>query len=253
MIMLNPRWPAARLAACAATLLLAMPAYAQAPWSGETFLGDYTKLQLVPGREGKDYIYLMPGLEDRISKYRSVMLDQPEVFISADSPYKGAKPEDLAAIAGVLRSATATALQERGYAIVDQPGPNTLYVRSAATGLKIAKKKKNLLAYTPVGFVVDVGVKALQDFMDKYSVLDLALQIEIQDSLNQDVLAAGVVQRGKSVDASKPISFDQMVAVADEMGERFACRLDNSNVKAAERIDCTDVALRQARPKIVGP
>ena len=35
----------------------------------------------------------------------------------------------------------------------------------------------------------------MQDFTEKYDVLDLALQTEAQDSLTGDVLAASVLQR----------------------------------------------------------
>lgn len=232
--------------------LLAAPANAQERWADDGFLADYGKLQPIPGKEGKDFAYVAPGTFEVVGKYASVMLDQPEVFISPDSPYKGAKPEDVAAIAGLIRSTTAAALQERGYKMVDQPAADAAYVRMAVTDLQIVKKKRGLLAYTPVGFVVNAGVKALQDFMDKYDILDIALQVEVQDSLKHDVLAAAVIQRGKSADATKPIEFDTMVAVANELGERFACRLDNGRVQAPQRIDCTDPVARKGRPKLVG-
>ena len=134
---------------------------------------------------------------------------------------------------------------------MDKPGPGTLYVRLGVTDVQIAKKKRGLLAYTPVGFVVDVGVKALQEFMTKYDLLDMSLQIEVQDSANQQVIAAAVLQRGKTAGAKKPIPLDTLVAVTKEFGERFACRLDNGHVAAAQRIDCTDPAVRKARPNVV--
>lgn len=242
----------AALASCALGLLCSVPAVAQQSWAGETFLTDYSKLQPMKGKEGKDFVFVAAGVEDRAGKYQSVMLDQPEVFIGANSPYKGAKPEDIAAIAGLVRSTTATALEERGYKIVDRPGNDVLYVRLAVTDLQIAKKKRGLLAYTPVGFVVNAGVKALQEFMDKYDVLDLSLQAEVQDSTSSEVLAAAVLNRGQSAGGDKRIDFDVMVAATDLFADRLACRLDNAHVPAAKRIDCTDPVARQARPKVVG-
>ena len=239
------------LASCALALLCTVPAQAMS-WAGQSFLSDYSKLQPVEGKDGRAFIFIAPGVERLAKKYTSVMLDEPEVFISPESPYKGAKPDDIAAISGLVRSATAASLQERGYKIVDKPGADVLYIRLAVTDLQIAKKKRNLLAYTPVGFVVDAGVKALQEFMDKYDVLDLALQAEMQDSVSGDVIAAAVLQRGQSAGARKRIDFDVMVASADLLGDRLACRLDNSKVPAAQRIDCTDPVAREARPKVVG-
>ncbi|RPH56010.1 MAG: DUF3313 family protein [Acidobacteria bacterium] len=129
---------------------------------------------------------------------------------------------------------------------------STTYIRVGVTDLSISKKKRGLLAYTPVGFVVDTGMKALKGFMDKYNLLNMALQVETLDSVSHEMLGAAVIQRGKSADATKPISFDALVAATNEYSERLACRLDNSNVAAAQRIDCTDPTARKARPKIVG-
>ena len=236
-------------------LLCSLPAMAQNMWADETFLTDYSKLAPVATTEGKakgkDYLYFLPDVEDRVKGVTSVMVDQPEVFIAADSPYKGLKPEDLAAIAGALRSTATAALQQRGYKIVDKPAPDALYVRMAVTGLKINKKKRKLLAYTPVGFVVNAGVKALQDLMDKYDILDMALQVEVQDSVTQEVLGAAVIQRGEGAE-SKQISFDLLMAALNEYSDRFACRLDNGHVEAPKRINCFDPAARKTRPMVVG-
>jgi len=222
-------------------------------WAGQTFLSDYDKLQLVEGREGRDYVYLREVDPERMGLFRKVLIDQPEVFISTESPYKGAKPADLAAIAGAVRESVATALQSRGYTLVESPAPDAVYVRLAVTDLSIDKKKRGLLAYTPVGFVVSSGVQALQEFTDKYEIRDMALQVEVQDSVRHDLLGAAVVQRGKSADTSKPLSFDALNALVAEYGERMACRLDNSHVTADRRIDCHDPAARQQRPRVLGP
>ena len=243
----------AAIASCTVLLFAATPATAGDQWAGETFLSDYSQLKLVEGREGRDYVYVAPESKQWIGKYRSVLLDQPEVFIASDSPYRGAKPDDLAAIAGMLRSTAAGALQQRGYRIVDQPAADAVYVRIAVTDLQIEKKKRNLLAYTPVGFVVDAGVKALEGFMDKYDILDVSLQLEIQDSLTQEVLGAAVIQRGKSADSPKRISFELLVAAMNEYSDRLACRLDNSHVQESQRVNCLDPVARKARPLVVGP
>jgi len=231
-----------------------LPAAAAAdPWAGQTFLSDYSKLQPAEGKTGRDYVHLTEVDPGRMGRFRKVLLDQPEVFIAADSPYKGAKPADLATIAGVVRSSTAAALEARGYALVDQPSADAVYMRMAVTDLRIEKKKRGLLAYTPVGFVVSTGVQALQEFTDKYDILDLALQVEVQDSTRHDVLGAAVVQRGRSVEHGKPLSFDALNALVTEYAERTACRLDNSHVTADRRIDCHDPEARRQRPRVLGP
>ena len=152
-------------------------AHAEAASATKTFLTDYSKL--LPDKDGKDLLYIAPNVEKRAKAYTHVMVDAPEVFISPESPYQGAKPQDIAAISGLVRDATVAALKERGYQIVDKPAANVIYVRTAITDLQIQKKKRALMAYTPAGFVVDTGLKAMQDFTQKYDVLDLALATSI--------------------------------------------------------------------------
>ncbi len=115
------------------------------------FMTDYT--QLVKVTDGSaDYRYVSPGAEDRMAQYNAVMIDHPEIFIANDSPYRGAKPKHLDALGESLRSGIASALSE-DMDVVDQPGQNVLYISVAATNLKLTKKKRGILGYTPAGFV----------------------------------------------------------------------------------------------------
>jgi uncharacterized protein (DUF2235 family) len=65
--------------------------------------------------------------------------------------YKGMKPDDMKAIADSLRENVASELRAAGYEIVDKPGPNVMYVRMAVGDLMLQKRKRPILAYTPVG------------------------------------------------------------------------------------------------------
>ena len=129
----------------------------------QTFLSDYSKLQAtpLPNNAGTDLLYVPPGVFDRLAKYNAIMVDEPEVLISATSDYKGAKPTDLEAIATLVRTDISDAMKAGGYGVVDAAGPSVLYLKIAVTDLSLKKKKRRLLAYTPVGFVVNAGVKAL--------------------------------------------------------------------------------------------
>ena len=86
------------------------------------FLTDYSLL--VPWADGvADYVYVSPTAFKDLVNYDALMLDQPEIFISAESEYKGAKPDNLKAIADLMRSSLATRLEAGGYNIVQSPGP----------------------------------------------------------------------------------------------------------------------------------
>jgi hypothetical protein len=232
--------PAAAVLACALAGIAAAQDY------NHTFLSDYSKLQAtpLPNNAGTDLLYVPPGTFEKLGKYKAVMVDEPEVLISANSDYKGAKPSDLEAIGALLRKSVSDALTAGGYGIVDSPGPNVAYLKMAVTDLSLKRKKRPLLGYTPAGFVLKAGVDAMRDMMGKYDVMGAAVQGEITDSTSQEVLAQFVGLRGNN---SKRMEFDQLNADIKSFASRLRCRLDNTHVPADQRIDCLDPAARAAR------
>ena len=212
----------------------------------QTFLSDYSKLQAkpLPNNAGTDLLYVPAGVFERLAKYNAIMVDEPEVLISATSDYKGAKPTDLEAVATLVRTDISDAMKAGGYGVVDAAGPSVLYLKIAVTDLSLKKKKRRLLAYTPVGFVVNAGVKALQDMMEKYDIMGAAIQGQISDSTSNEVLAEFVALRGNN---GERMEFKQLDADIKSFASRLRCRLDNAHVPAAQQIDCLDAAARQAR------
>jgi len=213
----------------------------------KTFFSDYSRL--VPRQapdNGMDFAFIAPQAIEKLSKYKAVMVDQPEILISPNSDYKGAKPENLAAIANGMRQALDERLTAGGYNVVDKPGPGVLYVRVALTDLELKKKQRGILAYTPVGAVVKFGVDALKDFQSKFDIMNMVFQMEIVDSVTSQVLAQYVAVRGGGI---KPVrmDFDQVKANMDEFGERLRCRLDNAHGPIDKQINCLDPNARQAR------
>lgn len=232
---------AAAILACALTSVAA-----GAQEYDQTFLSDYSKLQAtpLPNNAGTDLLYVPPGVFERLAKYSAIMVDEPEVLISATSDYKGAKPTDLEAVATLVRTDISDAMKAGGYGVVDAAGPNVLYLKIAVTDLSLQKKKRRLLAYTPVGFVVNAGVKALQDMMQKYDIMGAAIQGQISDSTSNEVLAEFVALRGNN---GQRMEFKEFDADIKSFASRLRCRLDNAHVPAAQQIDCLDPAARQTR------
>jgi hypothetical protein len=171
-------------------------------------------------------------------------VDEPEVLISANSDYKGAKPSDLEAIAALLRKDVSDGLTAGGYGVVDAAGPDVLYLKTAVTDLSLQRKKRALLAYTPVGFVLKAGLDATRDMMGKYDVMGAAIQGQITDSKSSEVLAEFVGLRGNN---GKRMEFSELEAAVKSFASRLRCRLDNAHVTAAQQIDCLDPAARAAR------
>jgi hypothetical protein len=235
---------AALLGCGLANVAAALPDY------DHTFLSNYDKLVATTlPNNATDLLYTVPGVFDTVGKYTALMIDQPEILISPKSEYDGAKPADLSAIAEQVRKDITDALKAGGYGIVDSPGPNVLYLRSAITDLMLKRKKRRLLAYTPVGFVVKAGVDATRDMMEKYDIMGDAAQGQVLDSQSGEVLGEFVALRGNN---GQRITFDQMNTEIMGFASRLRCRLDNTHVPADKRIDCLDPAARAAR-EALGP
>ncbi len=52
---------------------------------------------------GIDLIYKPPGIYERLANYDKIMIDQPEIWIDPDSKYRGVKPDNVKAIADLMR------------------------------------------------------------------------------------------------------------------------------------------------------
>jgi len=108
----------------------------------------------------------------------------------------------------------------------------------AATNIHLKKKSRGLLGSTPAGFVVGGAVSAGEEMQQKVILQNMNLEIEVQDSQTQKVLAAVVdkIDPGKKAKASE--SWSKEHTVMDYWANRFHCRLDNSQKPENEWQDC---------------
>ncbi len=199
------------------------------------FMTDYT--QLVKVTDGSaDYRYVAPGGEDKMAQYNAVMIDQPEIFIANDSPYRGAKPKHLDAFAESIRAGITSALSEDMY-VVGQPGENVLYISVAATNLKLTKRKRGILGYTPAGMVIG-GIKgaATSDLAKKANLQGLVFEFEGFDSVSGERIIAIIDSIGS--DAQSPATWEELEAFMAKYGRLMQCRFDNARLPAEQRVDC---------------
>ena len=214
---------------------------------------DYALLETrVEAGNGVVFLYISPGALARAGEYEAVIVDQPEIWIDEDSEYGGEKPENLVAIAELIREAFTARLINGGYNVVEEQGPNILYLRLALTDLYLKKKKRRLLAYTPIGAVAKVGADLVREMMDKVDIIELALQFEAVDSDTGEVLGAIVIKRGARKDKATGqklvrIDFDEFREIVFEYGARIRCHFDNGDLPEAQWIDCADPAARAQR------
>ncbi len=199
------------------------------------FMTDYTQLRKVT--DGSvNYRYVAPGVEDRLIDYFAVMIDQPEIFIAADSEYRGIKPKQIDALADALRAGISSALSQNLY-IVDQPGKNVMYISVAITNLKLKKKKKSVLGYTPVGLVTGaVKGAATSDIAKKADLQSMVFEAEVFDSDTGERLVALI--DSQFVDRAGSTSWEELQEFMVQYGRLFQCRFDNARLPVERRVDC---------------
>ena len=198
------------------------------------FLSDYSNLQRnVPGQ--MDYSYLAPDAPDRMANYSAVLVDQPEIFISPDSEYKGMKPDDMKQLADTFRNAMVQELSDT-YTIVDQPGPNVLYLRFAFSNLQLKKQRRRLMSYTPIGLVANAVKSGVTDITSKIDLKGLTIEMELLDSTTEEQFAALLETRADTEE--EPTSWEELEALIVGYAQRGRCRLDNARLSEEDRVDC---------------
>jgi len=215
--------------------VFSVPGIAQDRVSG--FLSDYEQLQ--PTEDvWVNYSYTGPDFRHKISETTAFMVEQPEIFIAADSKYGGMKPDDMKMMADSLRAVFAEALLEK-YQIAASPGPNTLVMKMAFTNIHLKKKGRGLLGYTPVGFVVSGAKKALMnDFVDNILLTEAVWEAEILDSQTGERYGALIVNLGNKDTKKEYTSWDQLMHAMEVGAARVMCRLDNSRAEEDEIRNC---------------
>lgn len=192
--------------------------------------------------------YVHPDALQIAERYDSVMVDQPEVLLAQDSKYNGAKGDHLKQLADVARMAMIERIEDGGWNVVDEPGPNVVYIRLAIADLYLQKKKRSILSYTPVGFVAHTTRQAMvQDLWKKIDIVELGLQIEWVDSTSGEVISAGDARRGvRKAKGRKAelVGWEEIDALFLTIGEQTRCHLDNNRLPEGEkRTDCDSLVV----------
>jgi hypothetical protein len=199
------------------------------------FLSDYSKLKQSNDKY-QDYAYLTAGAPDNLVKYTAVMIDQPEIFVAANSKYRGMKPDDMKTLADTFRAAMAQSLSAN-YMVVDQAGPNVLFLRFAISNVQLKKKRRGVLGYTPIGLVAGVAKSAIiSDVTKKIDLKGLTIEMEVLDSTNMEQLAA--LLKSRSGKKKEPASWSELEGLIALYSKRVTCKLDNGRRSAKDRVDC---------------
>lgn len=152
------------------------------------FLSDYTDMEFAAGEYGEKTAPV-PNLTDKMVSVTKIMVDQPEIFIAEESAYKGMKPGDALALAETLRAAITAYVDPKN--LVEEPGPDVVYLRMAITDLHLKKKKRRLVSYTPVGLVANTAKGlVVSDVMKKIDLVGVTVEMQSQNAATGEHLGS---------------------------------------------------------------
>ena len=206
-----------------ALVLGAAPAFAaDPPHSG--FLEKYPPMHPDPKHPGGS-IYIAPGAT--LKGYTKVQLDPILVWYSKDSPYQGIDPDELAGVTRNLRAALVQHLEPE-YPVMDVSGKDVLHLRIAITQVVAEKKKRGILGYTPIGFVVGAA-KDMATAGPNVNVQSATIEAELLDpSGKQIAVSIDPLLTGES---SKALTWNDIAKIMDAAGQRMRARLDADNAR----------------------
>lgn len=209
-----------RVLASVIALTLATAA-AVPPRSG--FLEPYPPLQPDSQHPGS-YLYVTPGRN--VAGFTKVRIDPILVWYAKDSTYQGIDPNELSAVTENLRKALIKHLEPR-YPVVDTVGPGVLQVRIAVTNVVAEKKKRGILGYTPVGFVIGAAKNAATAGPN-INIDSATLEVELLDASGER-LAAAIDPLSGDQEHEKHLSWSDIGKTLDAAGARLRSRLDAEN------------------------
>jgi hypothetical protein len=177
-----------KVVVCSFLVCTAGAAIAKPPQS--EFLELNESLAPLTGIEGS-YGWDNPKLP--VSGYDKLFLDNVQIFLAPDSPYKGIDSSQMQAISQTFRAAMIQTLEPE-YPVVSQTGPGVMRLSMAITNLSITKKRKRLVNYTPVGLVVG-GLRSLADEFSNISLGAATVEADITDSSSGERIAARIATK----------------------------------------------------------
>ena len=201
------------------------------------FLSSYKGLTFAAGEFGGKTSPI-PDLTDKMATLTKIMVDQPEIFISPDSAYKGMKPDDGIAISEALRAAVMGNIKEEY--LVEEMGPDVIYLRMAITDVHLKKKKRRLVSYTPVGLVANVAKNVVvSDMVKKVDLERVTIEAQSINSATGENLGRLIIKLSLAADNdSDEATWGNLMEQFDAIGKQIACRIRNAKVVAGGREDC---------------
>jgi hypothetical protein len=193
------------------TVLTAVPALAS-----ERLLSPEEEAMLQPSStvEGAK-LYTAP--EWQPGQYGKVIVGGATVYFDDESKTKQIDPDTLKALTDELEQIVAASLG-RYVEVVTEPGPGVALVSFAIVDLKMKNKKRGLLGYTPVGFVVTSAANATGA---RLTMAGAKIQAEAVDSVSGAVLTLSQVDEIQQLDAEKEMTWEDIQLTLKSFANRI--------------------------------
>lgn len=201
------------------------------------FLTDYALLSK-PDWEGVvKAVYIDPQLARTVERYSGVMVDQPEVFISVASPYRGVKPDGIKMVADKMRFLLIGEMLRSGYNVVEAPGEDIVYLRVALTDLDVAKVA-GASGYVPIAEGEQGEAERVRAFMSTLRVIDVNVEMELVDSVTSQVIIAAIAKAEFSADQTDALSgWAGLYRVLEGLSAGISCLVNKASIPADARLD----------------
>ena len=208
-----------------ASLLIVFPGLilAAAP-SHTAFIEGKIAFEADPDRKGA-YRYIKKGVD--LGDYDRVAIAPIEVWVHPDSPYQGIQASSFKVITDEMRQVLSDTL-EPDYPVVNKAGPKTLGLRLAITGVKLKKKKRGFLSFTPIGLV---ATAAQDEVASRTTLSDAVIEAELLDAKTGERLGVLVDQSLATEFKGETQSWDEIKSMLTFYAQRFKARLDKAHAK----------------------
>ena len=187
------------------------------------FIDGEVRLEKCPRRHGS-YCYIKPGIQ--LAKYTRVAFTPIEFRLHPQSEYRGLAPDDFKLVSDMFHQ-TLIGQLEPEYQVVITTDAKTLAVRIALIDIKLKKKSRTLMGWTPIGLVAGT---AQDKVSKKLKLLDAVLEAEFLDGSTGERLAV-LVDQNLYEDGSNTESWEGMRLMFKHYAQRIKLRLDEAHKK----------------------
>jgi hypothetical protein len=182
-------------------------------------------LPLQPGQFPGTLVYRAPDIQS--GKYKSIFVDDADIYRAADADFGGASEEDKARLAEKLSTEFKNALTKHKYSLSSQPGQGVVRLHLILAGIKESKPvAATVLRLTPLG----LGASAAKTATGGNSTLvgSVTVSGELLDTQSGEALAGFVATESPiALDLTSGLTRLRAAELGIERGsEDFASALD---------------------------